>query len=192
MPVQEPSPQPAGRQNGRVRARVDVGVVTWNTRDLTVQALRRLLDTEQGADVRLLVHDNASSDGTVEALQREVPEADVVAWPENLGFAAAVNKLLERSTAPWFLTLNSDAWPTEGAIGALVTAAERHPRAAALAPRLERPDGALEHSTHPFPSLRVAALTATGAHRHVARRWGHERALNGVWQHDLERPVDWA
>jgi N-acetylglucosaminyl-diphospho-decaprenol L-rhamnosyltransferase len=170
------------------RPRVDVGVVTWNTRDLTVQALRRLLDTDQGADLRVLVHDNGSSDGTAAGVQEQVPEADVVAGPDNLGFAAAVNKLLERSEAPWFLMLNSDAWPNPGAVGRLVDAAERHPRAALVAPRLERPDGSLEHSTHPFPSVTVAVASAL----HPSGRWAERRQLLGAWQHDREREVDWA
>jgi GT2 family glycosyltransferase len=168
--------------------RVDVGVVTWNTRDLTVTALRRLLDSDQGCRLEVLVHDNASSDGTADAVRREVPEADVEDSPANLGFAAGVNRLLERSTADWFLALNSDAWPAPGAIGALVAAAERHPRAAAVAPRLERPDGTLEHSTHPFPGLRIAAATAVG----LRGGWARRHMLHGSWDHDEERRVDWA
>jgi N-acetylglucosaminyl-diphospho-decaprenol L-rhamnosyltransferase len=168
--------------------RVDVGVVTWNTRDLTVSALRRLLDTDQGASLRLLVHDNASSDGTPDAVRQQVPEAGVEVCPDNLGFAAGVNRLIARSDAPWFLALNSDAWPVPGAIGAMVAAAERHPRAAAVAPRLERPDGALEHSTHPFPSVPIALSSAVG----TRGRWAERHALHGAWAHDRERPVDWA
>lgn len=168
--------------------RVDVGVVTWNTRDLTVQALRRLLDTDQGADLRVLVHDNASSDGTAAAVREQVPEADVVAGSDNLGFAAAVNRLIERSDAPWFLMLNSDAWPDPGAVGRLVDAAVRHPRAAVVAPRLERPDGSLEHSTHPFPSATVALASSL----RLRGSWAKQRMLHGAWPHDVEREVDWA
>ena len=152
--------------------------MTWNTRELTVEALRRLLDTDQGCDLRLLVQDNDSSDGTPDAIRAAVPEADVVVSEANLGFAAGVNRIIARSQAPWFLTLNSDAWPAPGAIGNLVAAAERHPRAAAVAPRLERPDGSLEHSTHPFPSVATAAVSA------VSTRF--------FWAHDQERKVDWA
>lgn len=171
---------------------VDVVVVTWNTRDLTVAALRRLLDSDQGVDLRLLVHDNGSSDGTVCALRARVPEADVTAGAANLGFAAAVNRLLSQSSAPYVLLLNSDAWPEPGAIGQLVEVAEQHPRAAAVAPRLERPDGSLEHSTHPFPSVAVAAMTATGAYHRLARGRAWRMGLPGVWQHDVDRAVDWA
>jgi GT2 family glycosyltransferase len=103
-----------------------------------------------------------------------------------------MNSMLARSDAPWFLALNSDAWPEPDAIATLVATGERFPSAAAVAPRLERPDGTLEHSTHPFPSLRVAALLATGAWRTLDESELEDLALEGHWDHDRARSVDWA
>jgi len=175
-----------------VRAKVDVAVVTWNTADVTVAALRHLLDSDQGCDIRVLVHDNGSSDDTVEALARYVPEADVETCRENLGFARGMNRLLNRSQSPWFFALNSDAWPEPEAISSLVETAERHPRAAAVAPLILRPDGSVEHSTHPFPSVGVALLDATGGRHWMPRRRLRQLSLEGAWRHDRPREVDWA
>ncbi len=165
------------------RPRVDVGVVTWNTRDLTVRALRSLLDTDQGVDLRLLVRDNGSSDGTPAAIADAVPEADIDAGTDNLGFAGGVNRLLARSDAPWFLTLNSDAWPDPGAIGRLVAAAETNARIAAVAPLVLRPSGELEATIHPYPSpmrsLRLVRRRPPVADHETARQidWAHGAAL---------------
>ena len=175
---------------GLPRERVDVGVVTWNTARLTVDALRRLLDSDQGCDLRILVRDNASSDGTAEAISRDVPEAEIEAGSENLGFAAGMNRLIARSDAEWFFPLNSDAWPEPGAIGRLITVAREHSGAAAVAPRLQRPDGDLEHSTYPFPSLKVAAATAIGSK--ISPERARRMMLVGAWMHDEPRAVDWA
>src|SRR5947209_18268758 len=90
---------------------VDVGVVTWNTRELSVAALRRLLDSDQGCQVRLLVRDNGSTDGTAEAVASAVPEASLEEGRQNLGFAAGMNTLIRRSTASWFFALHLDARP---------------------------------------------------------------------------------
>jgi N-acetylglucosaminyl-diphospho-decaprenol L-rhamnosyltransferase len=169
---------------------VDVGLVTWNTRDMTIQTLRHLVDSDQGCKTRLLVRDNGSQDGTSRALADAFPQADIDIG-ENVGFAAGVNTLLHRSTAPWFFLLTSDAWPMPGAIGALVDSARRHPHAAAVAPRLEYPDGTLQHSTHPFPSVRTAAVAAFAADR-ISRDRGDELLLQGKWMHDRPRQVDWA
>lgn len=184
-PASTPDPIP------NKRPRVDVAVVTWNTAEVTPKALRALLDSDQGCDLRVLVRDNASSDGTVEAITREVPEADVDAGRENLGFAGGVNSLILRSEAPWIFLLNPDAWPLPGAIGMLVLSAEQHPRAAAVAPRLENLDGTLQHSTHPFPSLRVAATVAFAWNR-ISKQRADELFLEGAWAHDRPRKIDWA
>jgi GT2 family glycosyltransferase len=174
------------------RPRVDVGIVTWNTARLTVGAVRHLLDSDQGAELRVLIHDNASSDGTPQALEEAFPDLEIEAGRENLGFARAVNRLIARSDAPWFLALNSDAWPEPGAIGALVASAEADPTVAAAAPLLLRPDGSVEHSTHPFPTIRVALLDAAYGRSWLPRRWLEELCLEGAWRQDRRRTVDWA
>lgn len=174
------------------RKRVDVGIVTWNTRDLTLQCLRRLKETSGDLDMRILIRDNASSDGSAGAIAAAFPEAEVDAGVTNLGFAAGVNTLLARSDAPWFLALNSDAWPEPKAISRLIETAEMHPGAAIVAPRVERPDGQLEHSTHRFPSLRFGAVVATGAYRWLGPAFGRRWFIETYWLHDEPCTVDWA
>lgn len=117
--------------------------------------MERLLDRSEEVDLRVLVRDNGSTDGTAAALTARFPDVDVEVGA-NIGFARGVNSLLARSDASWFLTLNSDAWPEPGALRALLDVAQAHPRAAAVAPTLLRPDGTLEPSLHPLPSLRTA------------------------------------
>jgi GT2 family glycosyltransferase len=171
--------------------RVDVGVVTWNSRDVTVDALRRLFESDQGCDVRVLVRDNGSTDGTPDAIGESFPHVELDAGTENLGFAGGMNRLIARSDAQWFFPLNSDAWPEDGCLATLVRAAREQPNMAAVAPRLLRPDGTLEHSTFPFPSQRVALMMALGAQRWFPRL-GDRMLLEYAWMHDVGRPVDWA
>lgn len=174
----------------RTAPTVDVAIVSHNTCDLTLRAVDRVLHCEPDLDLRVLVRDNGSSDGTVAALRERFPGVHVDAG-SNVGFARGVNALLAVSTAPWFVTLNSDAWPEPGALSAMLDAAARHPRAAAVAPLLLRPDGSLEHSTHPLPSIPVAAVTGLGLTR-LSRRYAERMCLHGAWAHDRERRVGWA
>lgn len=174
-----------------LRPRVDAGIVTWNTRELTLQAIDRLVATSRDLDLRVLVRDNGSSDGTASAIRERFPDVRVDEG-DNVGFAAGVNALLRRSDAPWFLTLNSDAWPESGALGRLVAAAVEHPHAAAVAPRVLRPDGSLEHSTHALPSLLTAGVTGAGVPWVLGRRRARELCLAPAWEHDTPRAVGWA
>lgn len=158
-------------------AEVDVAIVTWNTRDLTLEALTALTAVAP-AGTRILVRDNASTDGTADAIAARYPEIEVDPGTENLGFAGGVNTILRRSSAPWVLLLNSDAWPEPGAIETLLAFGNDRPAAAAVAPRLLRPGGEPEPSAWAFPSFRVAVLSALQPRRFV-------------WAHDQPRAVDW-
>jgi hypothetical protein len=158
---------------------IDVAVVTWNTRGITLAALAHLGAAEPAGSMRVLVRDNASTDGSAAAIAAAFPAVEVDAGIENLGFAGGVNTILRRSRAPWVLLLNSDAWPEPGALERLVDCARRHPEAAAVAPRLLRPDDSLEPSIWPFPALRVAVGSALRPRRYVS-------------DHQHEGSVDWA
>ena len=164
--------------------RVDVGIVSWNTRDLTLRAIDAAL-ASSGVDVRVLVRDNGSTDGTAEAVAGRHPEVDLDVGA-NVGFAAGVNALLARSDAPWFVTLNSDAWPEPTAVRSLVDVALDRPRAAAVAPLLLRPDGELEPSAHALPGLLTAATLPLG------RKRSERLLLAPHWRHDDLREVGWA
>lgn len=138
------------------RPRVDVGIVNWNSRELTLRAVHVLLDTDWGCDLHVLVRDHASSDGTADALAA-VAGVELCRHETNPGFAAGVNALVRRSSAPWFLALNSDAVPQPGALTTLVQSLEETPGAAVVSPALRRPDGSVEPAALPFPTLRTAA-----------------------------------
>lgn len=171
---------------------VDVAVVTWNTAEITARGLRRFIDGEQGVPFRLLVHDNASTDGTADELRRLVPEAEVEAATVNTGYASGVNALMRRSEASHVLLLNGDAYPRAGTLDRLMAAAGAHPQAALVAPKLLRPTGAVEHSVYPFPSLPVAAIFATGLRPLLPHRWADAWCLDDDWTHTRSRWVDWA
>jgi GT2 family glycosyltransferase len=113
---------------------VTVVVVTWQGRHLLGPCLRSL--RAQTSPHRLLVVDNASTDGTAEFLAAEFPEATVVRTAENLGFAGGVAAGLEHAETPCVALLNNDAEAEPGWLAALVGHLERHPGAAAVTSRM--------------------------------------------------------
>ena len=166
-------------------AAVAVAVVSWNTRDLLRACLRSLADDPLA---EVWVVDNASDDGSAEMVRADFPEVRLLALDENVGFGAAVNMVAERSSAPWIAPANADIELRPGALRALIDAGARHPRAGILAPRLELPSGEPQHSVYAFPTVPFTLVFNIG----LANRFGDRFCLEGRWNPERERDVDWA
>jgi len=164
-------------------------VVSYNTRKLTLECLQALSVALEGVPAEVIVVDNASSDGSVEAIRREFPQISVLANDRNLGFGAANNQGMRQGHGRYFLLLNSDAFAEPGAIATLVRYMEENPTVAAAGPRLLNADGSLQVSCFPFPTpfrAWVENLWLPKVLPHTSR-WGDYRK----WNHDSPRLVDW-
>jgi GT2 family glycosyltransferase len=153
---------------------VDAVVVSYNTRDYLVRCLAEL------PSGRVIVVDSASTDGSVALVREQFPDAELVAMQINRGFGAAANKGFERVRGRYALLLNADAWPQPGALERLLSAAERAPRSAILAPRLLNEDGSPQRSIFGYPTNAVSLaswMLAPGVVTGVFRRW---QAVQGL------------
>jgi GT2 family glycosyltransferase len=164
-------------------------IVTYNTREMTLDCLRALLaDTQSIPGHEIFVVDNASSDQTVDAIRNQFPNVKIIANPKNLGFGAANNQALKQATGDFLLLLNSDAFPKPGAIPSLIKELQANPKAGVIGPRLLNPDGTMQLSCYKFPTPARAWLENTylsSAFPNTAlgdyRRWPHDTARNVDW-----------
>ena len=69
---------------------VSILVISYNTREMTLACLRTVI-AETRSPYELIVLDNASSDGSAEAIAAEFPDIRLIRSPENLGFAEGNN-----------------------------------------------------------------------------------------------------
>jgi hypothetical protein len=168
---------------------VSILVVSFNTRDMTLQCLRALYSSLGGVAAEVVVVDNGSHDGTAAAIERDHPQARVIANDHNAGFGAANNQAMKTSRGRYLLLLNSDAFVERGAVAALIEFIERHPQVAAVGPRLLNADGSLQISCFPFPSPARAwaeNLWLPKVLPHTSRLGDYRK-----WAHDQERFVEW-
>src|SRR4051794_32156922 len=87
---------------------VSVTIVTHNSRRYIKTCLRSLFrQTHQPLEV--VVVDNASEDGTADALARYEDRIQLIRNERNAGFAAAQNQAIRASAGDWVLVLNPDA-----------------------------------------------------------------------------------
>jgi GT2 family glycosyltransferase/peptidoglycan/LPS O-acetylase OafA/YrhL len=86
---------------------------------------------------RIVVVDNASTDGSLEGLAQRFPSAEIVALDENLGFAAANNLAVGMcGDCELVALLNPDAFPEPRWLETLLAAADAHPEHAFFGSRL--------------------------------------------------------
>ena len=101
--------------------RADVVIPTWNRVDLLARCLASLTAQDE-APGRIVVVDNGSTDGTGVMVGRDFPQVQVISLPTNLGFAAAVNRGIEATDAPFVALLNNDAIAAPGWLQAALDA----------------------------------------------------------------------
>jgi GT2 family glycosyltransferase len=146
---------------------VDVVVVTWNSRDMVLRCLEHLAGTPVG---RVIVVDNASADGTEEAIRSRYSDVQLVRLERPEGLAGGYNRGAERGSASLLLFLNDDVLVDEEAVRSLVAALEERPAAVAAAGRLVDPkDGSTqaEYLPQPFPTLKSLVAMLAGRSRHA-------------------------
>jgi N-acetylglucosaminyl-diphospho-decaprenol L-rhamnosyltransferase len=131
-------------------------VVSYNTRDATLACVASLL-REQALDIEVLVVDNDSRDGTVEALAAAHPEVTSIAPDENLGFAKACNIGARHSRGRYLGFVNSDCVVEPGCIFELVTFLDRRSDVSVAVPRLISGDGTVQVNIGVLPSVRSIA-----------------------------------
>lgn len=87
-------------------------------------------------DARVVVADNASTDGSIEMLQKRFRDVDIIRLDRNWGFADGYNKALAQIDAEYYVLLNSDVEVTHHWLTPLIEFMDAHPEVAACQPKL--------------------------------------------------------
>ncbi len=123
-------------------------------------ALAALAASAPAARLQVIVVDNASRDGSVEAIRAGFGDIEVLARDTRAGFGANHNLALARAEGRHVLFLNDDAQVRPGAIDALAAHLDSHPEAAVAAPTVLDGDGRRQDSLWPTPTPAMDVRTA--------------------------------
>jgi len=135
---------------------LSVIIVNWNAKALLAACLESLFANGEGVTMELFVVDNASSDGSVEMVQRDFPEVILIANRENLGFARAANQAIRRSRGRHILLLNPDTLVMKQTLPGMVRFLDHQPLVGALGAKILTPNGSIDFrgaDVSPHPSL---------------------------------------
>lgn len=143
-------------------------VVNTNGREFLLGCLEAIAATHpDGVDREILVLDNASDDGSREAVAQRFREVRVIARDRRGGLAENNSLLLREAQGRFCLLLNEDSQILGGAAEALLEALEADPGAAVAGAQLLDPDRRPIACAWRFPSLGTALAQAFFLHRRL-------------------------
>ena len=156
-------------------------ILSWNGREDTLECVASCRQATY-PNVRLLVVDNGSTDGSVAAVRARFPDVEVLELGENRGYTggnnAGIRRVLEAG-AEYVLLLNNDTVVDPGFVDALVDAARADPSA-----------GMLNSKMYFFEPRDM--LWFAGASFHPWIGWGRHQGYGEVdrGQHDSVRSLE--
>lgn len=168
---------------------LSIVIVSYNARRDLEACLDSLRSHPPAVPHEIIVVDNASSDGSDEAVRQRAPAVRLIPKERNAGFAAANNAGIAASSGELILLLNSDTIVGPGAIDTLMERLRARPSAAAAGPRLVDAEGRPELSfgpmISPFGELRQKLIVSLYARRLApVSRWIERQTRR-------EQVVDW-
>jgi N-acetylglucosaminyl-diphospho-decaprenol L-rhamnosyltransferase len=157
-------------------------VVNTNGREFLLACLDAIeRATPPGLEHEILVLDNASDDGSAEAVRGLEREIRLIALDRREGKAANDSRLLREARGDFCLLLNEDSEIQPGAVPALLGALRADSGAAVAGAQLISPEGRAVPCAWRLPSITTALAGAVFLHRRVTVESGGEAT----------RPVGW-
>lgn len=129
--------------------RLSIIIVSYNTRELLKKCLESAVNCQLLADsFEIFVVDNASTDGSVEMVQKEFPQVNLIASDKNLGFAKANNLALKQAQGDYILFLNPDTVVPLETLPAMLKFMEENKDVGIATCKVELANGLLDWDCH--------------------------------------------
>ncbi len=115
--------------------KVAIVILNWNGARMLEKYLPSVVRYSR-EEAAIYVADNASTDDSIELLEREYPEVKLIRLDRNWGFSEGYNRALAQVDAEYYMLLNSDVEVTHHWLTPLVEQLDSHPDIAACQPKL--------------------------------------------------------
>lgn len=155
---------------------VSIIIVSYNTCAILLDCLASIYQWLPSRISEIIVIDNASTDGSAEAVAQRFPGVRLVRNTENAGFAKANNQGIQQATGQYLLLLNPDTLFIEDTITPLLAFMEQRTEAGMAGCKILHRNGSLQPSYFPLPNLVNVLWTALFLDRlaplnHVNGKW---------------------
>ncbi len=138
---------------------LSIVIVSWNAKRFLLECLQSL---QSGREMEVIVVDNASTDGSPQAVKELFPQARLIINGCNIGFANANNLGIKQSAGRYVCLINSDVTVFRETLDRMIEYMDGHPSVGVLGPMVLNPDMTLQPSCRRFPTLLGSLLVALG------------------------------
>ena len=172
------------------KVKLSIIIVNWNVKEDLIKCLTSLHKNPPSYVFEVIVIDNASTDGSVEAVRNKFPDVVVIAKSQNLGFAAGNNQGIERSQGEYILLLNPDTIVHPHSLDILVEFMDKNKDVGICGPQLLNQDGTIQPSARGFPTFRGALYRHTIFRYLRLFRYEYKKWLMKSFDHKTKMDVD--
>jgi len=171
---------------------MDVSVIIVNTNEkaMILNCLRSVHEKTRDLEFEIFVVDNASTDGSVEAMKEQFPDVHVVENKVNVGFSAACNQPTDLCKGRNILYLNPDTLVLNNALKDMSDFLDHNHKVGSVGCKLLNIDGSLQPSCRNFLTNRNLLLQHILPWRKLFPKLAGKLILE-FWSHDQIREVDW-
>jgi GT2 family glycosyltransferase len=170
---------------------ITIIILSYNTRELTVNALRSVFQSVTSCRFEVILVDNASRDDSIEYIKREFPQVILISNLSNVGFAKANNQAMQLAQGRYVLLLNSDTLILPDTLDIMLDFMDKHPKVGAAGCKLVLQDGTLDKACkRGFPTPSASFYYAFGISKLFPRNPRYNQYQLGYLDPDKAYPVD--
>lgn len=141
------------RLSNDIRYDISVVIVSYNTREMTIDCVQSVIDHSGDITVQIIVVDNCSSDGSAAALREKFNSIMVIDSPANGGFSYGNNIGFEQAKGRYILLLNPDTQIFSGGLEQSVSLMDANQNVGIMGPYVRLENGKQQSSMIRFLSL---------------------------------------
>lgn len=168
---------------------VSIIIISFNTSELLRDCLKSVVTQSEGLNYEIIVVDNASTDGSVEMVERDFDSVRLIKNEKNTGFAAANNQAIAQAKGKYILLLNPDTVVLDKAIQKTIAFADSHKEAAVVGPCVLNPDRTVQRTCSMYPSVLNFMLSSTYLYKLFPKSKLFGRELMTWWDRNDTREV---
>lgn len=132
---------------------ISIIIVSYKVKSLLIDCLQSIFQNNNGLSIEIIVVDNNSNDGSVEAVKEKFKTVTLIENKINLGFPAANNQALKIAEGKFILLLNPDTEIKVDALLKMIQFLNENPAISLLGPKLLNSDGSFQSSYWRFPTF---------------------------------------